>query len=149
MLKKQRMKNIQTELMQTVQQSGQRNLANTEPITSDVFSNLLDNHISSFLKNDLKAIMRDYTNDSVLITQAATYTGLPEIESFFANLITYFPVQSSNFELDKMVFNGDMAYIVWHATTPSLEVPLGSDTFIIRDSKIYQQTFVGQLNFIN
>jgi len=42
-----------------------------------------------------------------------------------------------------------MVYIVWHAKTPRLEVPIGSDTFVIKDGKIYQQTFVGQLNFIN
>jgi hypothetical protein len=39
-------------------------------------------------------------------------------------------------------------YLVWKAKTPSLHVPMGSDTFIIKDGKISQQTFVGQLNFI-
>ena len=106
-------------------------------------------HINSFLDNNLEALLSDYTNESVLITQAATYSGPKEISAFFVDLNMHFPKQQSNFVLDKVVVNDDLVYIVWHAKTPSLQVPIGSDTFILKDSKIYQQTFVGQLNFIN
>ena len=106
-------------------------------------------HLNSFLDNNLEALLSDYTNESVLITQAATYSGPEEIRAFFVGLSMHFPQQKSNFVLDKVVANNDLVYIVWHAKTPSLQVPIGSDTFIIKDGKIYQQTFVGQLNFIN
>ena len=106
-------------------------------------------HLTSFLDNNLEAVLSDYTNESVLITQAATYTGLEEISAFFVGLNKHFPLQKTNLVLDKMVANDDMVYIVWHAETPSLHIPIGSDTFIIKDGKIHQQTFVGQLNFIN
>jgi hypothetical protein len=41
--------------------------------------------------------------------------------------------------------HGEIAYIVWKADTPSLDVPLGTDTFVVRDGKIVVQTFAGQL----
>ncbi len=106
-------------------------------------------HLNSFLDNNLEALLSDYTNESVLITQAATYSGPEEIHDFFVDLNMHFPQQQSNFVLDKVVANDNLVYIVWHAKTPSLQVPIGSDTFIIKDGKIYQQTFVGKSNFIN
>ena len=115
----------------------------------EISKEVVQNHLNSFLNNDLEALMSDYTNESVLITQDTTFTGIEEIRVFFVGLIMHFPQQLSNLVLDKLVANNDLVYIVWHAKTPSLQVPIGSDTFIIRDSKIYQQTFVGQLNFIN
>jgi len=106
-------------------------------------------HLSNFLQdNDLEAVVSDYTDESILITQAATYTGTEEIRIFFDGLIMHFPKQQSSFELDKFVVNDELAYIVWHANTPSLDVPYGTDTFIIKDGKIYQQTFAAQLKFI-
>ncbi len=109
---------------------------------------IIMHHLGSFQKNDLDAVVSDYTNESVLITQDAIYTGPTEIRNFFANLMPHFPKQKSDFQLDKLTVNNTMAYIVWHATTPSLQVSLGSDTFVLKDGKIYQQTFVGQMTFI-
>ena len=108
---------------------------------------VISNHLSSFQNNDLEALMSDYTTESVLITQTATYTGTEEIKVFFADLVTHFPKQKSSFELDKIEVKDELAFIVWHAKTPSLDVAFGTDTFIIKDEKIYQQTFAGQLKF--
>lgn len=114
---------------------------------SDASRNVIMHHLKSFQNNDLDAVLDDYTNESLLVTQAATFTGIKEIKGFFVELVTHFPKGKSDFELDKIVSSGDMVYIVWHAKTPSLYVPLGSDTFIVKNDKIYQQTFVGQLEF--
>jgi len=124
---------------------------NTDSITENAVTynskKILMNHLGSFLKNDLEAVVSDYTNESVFITQDATYTGPREIKLFFANLLEHFPKDKFDFHLDKLVVVDTMAFIVWHATTPTVEVPLGTDTFIIKDGKIIQQTFCGQLKF--
>jgi len=120
-----------------------------QTISTDASSNIVMHHLESFQHNDLEAVLSDYTNESVLITQDATYTGPDEIRGFFAGLMIHFPKENSSFELDKIVAIGSLVYIVWHAETPSLDVPLGSDTFIIKHDKIYQQTFAGLLKFIN
>jgi ketosteroid isomerase-like protein len=119
-----------------------------ETTLNDASRNIVMHHLGSFQDNDLEAVIADYSNESVLITQDATYKGPEKIKDFFAALMIHFPKQKSRFELDKVVVNNELVYIVWHATTPSLDVSLGTDTFIIRDGKIYQQTFAGQMKFI-
>jgi ketosteroid isomerase-like protein len=119
-----------------------------ETTLNEASRNIVMHHLGSFQDNDLEAVIADYTKESVLVTQDATYKGPEEIKNFFADLMIHFPKQKSSFELDKLVANNELVYIVWHANTPSLNVALGTDTFIIRDGKIYQQTFAGLLKFI-
>lgn len=109
---------------------------------------VLQNHLSSFMENNLNALMTDYTNDSILITPDTNYTGLEEIEGFFIDLMSHFPKKKSIVELDKTVIDDELVYIVWHGKTPSLEVSFATDTFIIKNSKILRQTFAGQLKSI-
>ncbi len=118
-----------------------------ETVMSLKTRDIIIHHLDSFQNNDLEAVVSDYTNESVFITQEASYTGPEEIKVFFANLMTHFPKQSTIFDLDKLVVIDRLAYIVWHANTPTLEVSLGTDTFIIKDDKIYQQTFCGLMKF--
>ena len=124
------MKNVQTELTVTPK-------------------NVIMGHLGSFLNNDMVGVMSDYTDESVLITQEATYVGKEEIKGFFDSLIVHFPKQGSAFELDKIVVRDELVFIVWHAKTPAVEVSMGTDTFIVKNGKIWQQTFAGQLSFIN
>lgn len=111
--------------------------------------NVFLNHLQSFASNDLEALMSDYTDASVLITHDKTYSGKKEIRSFFVELMNHFPKENSSFSLDKLVVKDELVFIVWHATTPTLEVLLGTDTLLIKRGKIQQQTFAGQLNFLN
>ncbi len=121
----------------------------TKKYTDSVSSmNFLMHHLNSFLSNDLDAVISDYTSESVLITPAATYTGIKEIREFFNTLVKYFPKQKSNFALDRTVIKNEMIYIVWHAKSPVVNVDFGSDTFVIKGGKIYQQTYAAQLQFL-
>lgn len=106
---------------------------------------LLQRHLSAFLDNDLEAVLSDYTDESVLVTADATYTGVEAIRGFFATLVPLFPKAKSRLDLDRMVVDGDVAFIVWHATTPAVTVTLGTDTFVLKAGKIHRQTFVGQM----
>ena len=143
------MKNMQDKAVLTGQPREQATNGIKESKLSEASRSVLQNHLSSFLNNDLEAVMSDYIEDSILITQMGNYAGLKQIEAFFTSLMTHFPEQDSIFEMDKMIVKDELAYIIWHAKTPSLDVPLGSDTFIFKDSKISQQTFVGELNFVS
>jgi hypothetical protein len=127
----------------------EQNMNKTNGITmSDDSRDIIMHHLGSFQNHDLEAVVSDYTDESVFITQEATYTGTEEIKAFFANLMVHFPEQKSSFALDKMVVVDTLGYIVWHAETPSLEVVLATDTFVLKDGKIHQQTFCGQMNFL-
>jgi hypothetical protein len=121
-----------------------------EPNTpGNVSRAILMRHLNSFLEHDLRTLMSDYTEESVMVTQEGTYTGLTEIERFFTDLMVYFPKLQSSFELDKTVIVDELLLIVWHARTPRLVVPLASDTFRLKEGKISRQTFVGELNFVS
>ena len=107
------------------------------------------NHLHSFASNDLDILMGDYTEQSILITHEETYSGKEQIRAFFAEMLEHFPTDLSDFKLDKLVSDDELVFIVWHATTPSLEVALGTDTFAIREGKIVKQTFAGKMRFLN
>lgn len=111
--------------------------------------NVLLHHLHSFASNDLELLMSDYTDQSILITLEQTYNGPREIRAFFTELMNHFPKDHSDFTLDKLVSSEELVFIVWHATTPSLEVSLGTDTFVIKEGKILQQTFAGIMKFLN
>lgn len=119
----------------------------TEPaISSERTKAVLEHHLKAFGENDLAGIMDDYTAESILVTPDSTYSGLESIESLFVELFTAFPTEGTVLEMDNMVIQDELAYILWHADTPALDVPLGTDTFIIVDGKIIKQTFAGVLN---
>ena len=108
---------------------------------------LLTRHLRSFQENDLDAIISDYTEQSVLITQKNTYKGIAEIRGFFSSIIVDFPKYNTKFDLDFLSIHDELAFIVWHATTPSIKIILGTDTFVIQDGKIHLQTFVDMVRF--
>jgi hypothetical protein len=50
--------------------------------------NIIMSYLSNFLQdNNLVAVISDDTDESILITQNATYKGQEEIKTFFAGLI--------------------------------------------------------------
>src|SRR5438045_379092 len=124
------MKDKQTELTLATQHTAQHTNGTNEVTRSDASKALLTHHLNSFLDNDLKAVISDYTDESVLITQPTTYTGRKEIETFFADFMAHFPKGNANFDLDEIVVKDEFAFIVWHANNPTLNVSLGSDTFV-------------------
>lgn len=108
--------------------------------------NIVLKHLDSFYNHDIDSVMNDYTNESIIITLKNTYRGLQEIRGFITEFVNFFPKGETILVLDKIAVENEVAYIVWHAKTPKLIVSLGSGTFIIKQSKIVQQTFIGQLN---
>src|SRR5690349_22750400 len=64
---------------------------------------VLDHHWDAFKANDLEETMKDYTEESVLVTPNATYKGLEEIRTNFVNAFKGFPKDSATFNLEKSV----------------------------------------------
>jgi hypothetical protein len=104
---------------------------------------VLDHHWEAFKANDLEETMKDYTEESVLITPNATYQGLDEIRNNFVSAFKAFPKDSSTFVLDKSVVVKDVGYIIWNSKTPAFNLTYGTDTFVIHEGKIVKQTFAG------
>lgn len=104
---------------------------------------VLDHHWEAFKANDLEETMKDYTEESVLITPQATYRGLDQIRTNFLNAFQAFPKDATDFTLDKLIVVSDVGYILWKSKTPAFNLTYATDTFIIRDGKIVRQTFAG------
>lgn len=104
---------------------------------------ILDHHWNTFQANDLDGVMADYTEESVLITPDKTVSGLADLRKHFADVFLLFPTDSTTLKLDKSIVNKDVAYIIWSADAPKIDISYGTDTFIIKDGKIVRQTFAG------
>jgi ketosteroid isomerase-like protein len=101
---------------------------------------VLEHHLEAFGAGDLDAILEDYTDDSVIVSNVGTYRGLDEIRGFFGGLFAEFEQEGSELSLDEQIIEGDHAYIVWHASTPDNEYEFATDTFDIVDGIITLQT---------
>jgi len=98
------------------------------------------NHLQAFVEQQgVDAIVRDYDDDAIFLSEIKTYHGKPEIRRFFEAFIASLPPKAiSRFSLRTLRVEGDIAYITWSAGN---EIPLGTDTFVVRDGRIVSQTF--------
>lgn len=101
---------------------------------------IIEHHFSSFLENDLKEILSDYAEESIIYTPNKEYQGLNEIESLFRSAFIAYPKDKTSITIDKSIFNGNMAYVVWHGETPEFSVSFSTATYIIDNGKIFRHT---------
>ena len=97
------------------------------------------NHLTTFLaQKGIPAIVADYAAGARLFTAARVYEGAAQIGEFFADFIRSLPVNGyARFALGSLRTDGDLAFITWSIGD---DVPLGTDTFIVRDGRIVAQT---------
>ncbi len=107
--------------------------------------NVLDNHLRSFGKHDLKGILSDYAAGAVLFTPEGPLRGVDAIKPFFQALLAEFEKPGATFSLKHQSVEGDYGYILWTAETADNVYGLGTDTFVVRDGKIAVQSFAGKI----
>ncbi len=103
---------------------------------------VLDHHLQSFGAGNTEEILKDYTEESVLLTPDGPVRGLAALkgafDSFFGSI---FKPGTYDFAMDRLEVEGEVGYVAWHAKTSAGNVPLGTDTFLVRNGKIVVQTF--------
>jgi hypothetical protein len=107
---------------------------------------VLERHLAAFASHDIEGIVADYSTDAAIISPDAVVLGTEAIRAFFTEIVKAFPQGETEFELDKTVIQGDMAYITWHSSVPFMDIPFGTDTFVVHNGKIVRQTFAGVMN---
>lgn len=97
-------------------------------------------HLQAFIEQKgIAAILSDYDDEACFLCEDKTYSGKREIRDFFEHFIAALPQQAINrFALRSLRVAGDVAYITWSVDP---ELPLGTDTFVVRQGKIVSQTF--------
>lgn len=101
--------------------------------------NIWEKHINSWKNQDIKAIMADYASDAQVIVNGKVFKGKENISNLFTKLFNIFG-RAEEHIIKPVVISEQVAYIIWSAKINGLNHPLGTDTFIISNSKIKYQT---------
>jgi ketosteroid isomerase-like protein len=103
-------------------------------------SEIYDHHMAAFTDGDVSAMLEDYTDDSVILTNMGSFHGLEDIESLVTTYVEEFSKEGVEFEIDEQTVDGDVVFYAWHAETPDNVYDFGADTLIVRDGAIETQT---------
>lgn len=113
--------------------------------TAEVYNH----HAEALLNRDKAELMKDYDENSVLITpDGKVNKGLKEISNTFDYALSeVFPLQIELYKIqeviqDEIVF---LVYKVSNAATGEMLMPFAVDTFVIKDGKIRYQTVAAQM----
>lgn len=100
---------------------------------------LLMHHLNAFGDNNLREIMLDYTEESIVLTDKGLLKGLDKIEQFFKDMFELIPT-GSQFEMNQLTVRGNAAHIIWASKSAIADIPFGTDTFILENKKIKVHT---------
>jgi hypothetical protein len=101
--------------------------------------------VETFAEQELKAIMENYEDDSVVVTNMGVFRGLDEIEEMFADFFDEFSREGATIEVDDTIVEGAFAYLLWHGETPDDVYEFCTDTFYIPEGSIDFQTLAGNV----
>jgi pimeloyl-ACP methyl ester carboxylesterase/ketosteroid isomerase-like protein len=99
----------------------------------------LMHHLIAFGDNNLDEILKDYTEESVIMTSNGSVKGLSEIREFFAAFFAVIPTGSS-FTMKQKTIVGNVAYILWASESSTTKISVGTDTFVFDGDKIQYHT---------
>lgn len=103
---------------------------------------ILDHHNEAVFTENFKEIMKDYTDDSILITLYGILKGKDAIEDFFKNnLLKKMPNMKAVETPDNVLLvKEDTIMVRWSAESDLARIKNGVDTFVFIDDKIWRQT---------
>jgi ketosteroid isomerase-like protein len=107
-------------------------------------TDVLDQHLKSFGRNDLDGVLADYSTDAVLFIPGRSLKGPNAIKPFFQALLAEFAKPGASFSMQQCV-DGDYAYILWSAETADNSYEAATDTFVVRNGKIVAQSFAARI----
>jgi ketosteroid isomerase-like protein len=99
---------------------------------------VFQHHGEALMAGDLDEIVADYSEDAVLITPAGVLRGKDGVREGFVKLLGDLP--SAEWELPTTIFEGDLLFLEWKATSEKTKAEDGIDTFVFRDGLIRAQT---------
>jgi ketosteroid isomerase-like protein len=104
---------------------------------------VVEHHLQAFGEG-LDSILSDYTDQSCLMSPQGTFRGTSEIRTFFEGFVSGLPEGFMEaFKVTKMEADGEVGYITWEANP---WFPLGTDTFVVKEGMIANQTFAAHAN---
>ena len=97
-------------------------------------------HLRAFLEQKgIDAIVGDSDDHAIFLSEAKMYRGKHDIAGFFTDFLVSLPARAiERFTLGTLRVEQDVAYITWCVGD---DIPLGTDTLVVRDGQIVSQTF--------
>jgi len=108
-------------------------------------TDVLDHHIKCFGEGDLEGILADYAPGAILFTPGGPLVGINEIKPFYEAMLAEFGKPGTVFSMKLRSVVGDYSYVVWTAETADNLYEMGTDTQVVRDSKIVAQSFAAKI----
>ena len=99
---------------------------------------VFQHHVEALGAGDLDGIVEDFTDDAVFITPAGVKRGKDGIREAFTQLLADVP--NADWALPTQIYDGDVLFLEWTATSAATKVDDGIDTFVFRDGMIRLQT---------
>jgi ketosteroid isomerase-like protein len=99
---------------------------------------VFQHHAQALGTGDLDGIVEDYSDDAVFITPAGVKRGKDGVREGFVQLLADVP--DADWSLPTQIYEGDVLFLEWTATSAATKVEDGIDTFVFRDGQIVVQT---------
>ena len=99
---------------------------------------VFQHHVQALGAGDLDEIVADYCEDAVFISPAGTRRGKDGIRAAFTQLLADVP--NADWTLPTQIYEGDVLFLEWTATSAATKVEDGIDTFIFSGGLIRVQT---------
>jgi ketosteroid isomerase-like protein len=99
---------------------------------------VFQHHAEVLIAGDIDGIVSDYADDAVFITPDGTLQGKDGVRQGFEKLLSDLP--NAEWDVPTQIFEGDVLFIEWNATSKSTKAADGIDTFVFRDGLIRVQT---------
>ena len=106
---------------------------------------VLEHHQEALKQSDINGVMSDYAPGAVLFTKDRILKGSEAIRYLFETFIAEFAKPGTTLNRKQQLVDGDYAYVVWTAETMDNVYEMGTDTFVIRESKIVAQSFTAKV----
>ncbi len=99
---------------------------------------VFQHHAWALGAGDLDEIVADYSDTAVLITPAGVMRGQDGIRQAFTQVLADLP--NAAWDLKTQIYEGDVLFLEWAATSSATRVEDGIDTFVFQDGLIRVQT---------
>jgi ketosteroid isomerase-like protein len=101
---------------------------------------VVEHHWRCFAAGDLPALMKDYDEESVLITNMGSFHGVDGIERLFGDLLADLGGSGGTVHRRQQTVEGGFGYVVWEAESADHVYEFAAETFYIPEETIEFQT---------
>src|SRR5690349_8477354 len=99
---------------------------------------ILTAHVTAVMDGDMPGILKNFSEDAVMITPFGVLEGHAGVEQFFSGVLTTMP--EPVLTATSATFAADALLLLWTATSPAGTISDGVDTLIFGDDVIRLET---------